>query len=292
MPKRSSGHNSQKDAAMANPLMMKLEQFTSFEPSERQRLNDLLSYPTKTFARGEVIIRAGDKVRNIHLVLTGLATRAKTLASGDVQMMAFLIPGDLCDVEVFILEAMDHDITAISDTTCVLIPADEMEALLTESGRITKAMWWSTMVDSAILREWIVDHGVRDSLERIAHLICEMLIRYRVVGETTDDAFPFPLTQEELAQATGMSPVHVNRMLQELRAEGLIELRNRVLTVLEPKRLMKTGQYEPGYLHLIRTERGDKEIAGRAGDLVRPSPHGIIQGAVDKIKSSFEKPQT
>jgi CRP-like cAMP-binding protein len=274
---------------MANPLTMKLEQFTSFDQEERQQIDSLLSYPTKSFARGDTIIRQGDKVRNIHLVLTGLAARSKTLRSGDVQLMAFLIPGDLCDVEVFILEGMDHDIVAISDTTCVLIPADEIEGLLTKSGRLTKALWWSTMVDSAILREWIVDHGSRDSRERIAHLICEMLIRYRVVGETTDDAIPFLLTQEELAQATGMTPVHVNRILQQLRAERLIELRNKVLTVLEPKKLMEVGQYEPGYLHLIRTERGDTEVATRAGDLVQPSTHGIIEGAVDKIKSAFEK---
>jgi transcriptional regulator with XRE-family HTH domain len=95
-----------------------------------------------------------------------------------------------------------------------------------------------------------------------------MLIRYRVVGETTDDAIPFLLTQEELAQATGMTPVRVNRILQQLRAERLIELRNKVLTVLEPKKLVEAGQYEPGYLHLIRTERGDVEVATRAGDLV------------------------
>jgi CRP-like cAMP-binding protein len=175
---------------MTNPLTMRMEQFTRFEQEDRQRLNELISYPTKAFARGDVIIRMGDKVRNIHLVLTGLAARSKTLANGNVQLMAFLIPGDLCDVEVFVLEAMDHDIIAMTDTTCVLIPADEMERLLTDAGRITKAMWWSTMVDSAILREWIVGHGSRDSRERIAHLICEMLIRYRVVGETTDDAFP------------------------------------------------------------------------------------------------------
>ena len=274
---------------MANPLTMKLEQFTRFEQAERQRLDELLSYPTKTFERGEVIIREGDKVRNIHLVLTGLAARAKTLASGNVQMMAFLIPGDLCDVEVFVLEGLDHDITAITDTTCVLIPADEMERLLTQSGRLTKAMWWSTMVDSAILREWIVDHGSRDARERLAHLICEMLIRYRVVGGTTDDAVPFPLTQEELAQATGMTPVHTNRMLQQLRTEGLIELRNKVLTVLEPKRLMEVAQYEPNYLHLIRTEQGDREVAGRAGDLVPRSDKGIVRVAVDKVKSVFDK---
>jgi CRP-like cAMP-binding protein len=273
---------------MANPLTMKLEQFTRFEQPERQQLDDLLSYPTKTFARGQVILAEGDKVRNVHLVLTGLAARAKTLRSGDVQLMAFLIPGDLCDVEVFILEAMDHDIIAVAETTCVLIPADEMETLLTESGRLTKALWWSTMVDSAILREWIVDHGSRDARERLAHLICEMLIRYRVVGETTDDAISFSLTQEELAQATGMTPSHANRMLQELRTEGLIELRSKVLTVLQPKLLMKVAQYEPSYLHLIRTERGDAEVVGRVGDLVKPSPHAIIHGTVDMIKSAFD----
>lgn len=116
---------------MANPLLMKLEQFTAFESAERMRLDELLNYPTKTYARGKDIISHGDKVDDIHLVLSGLATRSKTLRDGSRQLMAFLVPGDLCDVEVFILEAMDHDIMALSETTCVLIPAAEMEKLLT-----------------------------------------------------------------------------------------------------------------------------------------------------------------
>lgn len=270
---------------MANPLTMKLEQFTSFDPEERQRLDQLLSYPTETFTRGRTIIREGDKVDNIHLVLTGLAARSKTLRSGDRQLMALLVPGDLCDVEVFILEGMDHDITAVSDTTCVLIPAKIIEGLLTESTKLTKALWWSTMTDSAVLREWIVDHGSRDSLERIAHIMCEMLIRYRVVGETTDDSFPFPLTQEELADATGMTTVHVNRMLQQLRSQGLIDLTGRVLTVLDPKGLQRVAKYDSTYLHLIRTERRDPEVSGRAGDLVAASAHGLLHDAAEKVKS-------
>jgi len=270
---------------VANPLTMKLEQFTSFDPEERQRLDQLLSYPTETFTRGRTIIREGDKVDNIHLVLTGLAARSKTLRSGDRQLMALLVPGDLCDVEVFILEGMDHDITAVSDTTCVLIPAKIIEGLLTESTKLTKALWWSTMTDSAVLREWIVDHGSRDSLERIAHIMCEMLIRYRVVGETTDDSFPFPLTQEELADATGMTTVHVNRMLQQLRSQGLIDLTGRVLTVLDPKGLQRVAKYDSTYLHLIRTERRDPEVSGRAGDLVAASAHGLLHDAAEKVKS-------
>jgi CRP-like cAMP-binding protein len=266
---------------------MKLEQFTAFDPEERQRLDQLLSYPTETYSRGRTIIREGEKVDDIHLVLTGLAARSKTLRSGERQFMALLVPGDLCDVEVFVLEGMDHDIMAVTDTTCVLIPAKIMEGLLTESTKLTKALWWSTMTDSAVLREWIVDHGSRDSLERIAHLMCEMLIRYRVIGETTDESIPFPLTQEELADATGMTPVHANRMIQQLRSEGLIELTGRMLTVLDTKGLQRLAKYDSSYLHLIRTERRDPEVSGRAGDLVRASAHGKLHAAAEKVKSVF-----
>jgi CRP-like cAMP-binding protein len=201
--------------------------------------------------------------------------------------MALLVPGDLCDVEVFVLEGMDHDITALTDTTCVLIPAKIIEGLLTESTKLTRALWWSTMSDSAVLREWIVDHGSRDGLERIAHLMCEMLIRYRVVGETTDNSFSFPLTQEQLADATGMTAVHVNRMLQQLRSDGLIELTGRVLTVLDPEGLQRLAKYDSSYLHLIRTERRDAEVSQRAGDLVSASSSGLLHDAAEKVKSVF-----
>ena len=278
-----------KESIMANPLTMKLEQFTRFDPNERQRLNDLLSYPTRSYARGETIIREGEKVDDIHLVLSGLATRSKSLRDGTRQTMAFLLPGDLCDVEVFVLEAMDHDILAVTETTCLLVPAKEMEDLLTESGNVTRAMWWSTMSDSAVLREAIVNHGSRDARERIAHLFCELLIRFRIVGETTDDAFPFPLTQEELAEATGMTPVHVNRVLSQLRSDGLIELKGRVLTVLDPDGLQEIAAYDTSYLHLTRTERRDPEVSDRAGDLVPPTSHGLIQDTIEKVKDTFGK---
>ena len=274
---------------MANPLTMKLEQYVSFDPEERQRLDHLISYPTKTYQRGTTIIREGDKVDDIHLILTGLATRSKTIRSGERQFMAFLVPGDLCDVEVFILEGMDHDITALTETTCVLIPAKVVEQLLTESTKLTRALWWSTMTDSAVLREWIVNHGSRESNERIAHLLCEMLIRYRIIGETTDDSFPFPITQDELADATGMTTVHVNRMIKELRSQGLIELRGKVMTIMDPQGLQRVADYDSTYLHLIRTERRDPEVASRAGDLVAASARGLLHDAAEKMKAVFGK---
>jgi CRP-like cAMP-binding protein len=274
---------------MINPLAMKLEQYTSFDADERRRLDALLAYPIKSYARGEAIISEGDRVGDIYLVLSGLAVRAKTLRSGERQIMALLVPGDLCDVEVFVLEGMDHDIAAVTATTCALIPAEVMEGLLTESTKLTKALWWSTMTDSAVLREWIVDHGSRDALERIAHLICEMLIRFRIVGEAAHDSFPFPLTQEELSQATGLTAVHVNRMLQQLRGDGLIELARGRLTVLDPGRLQETASYDSAYLHLARTERRDKTVSGRAGDLVPPSADKLVHHMLDKHGSALGK---
>ena len=270
---------------MANSLTMKLEQFIRFDQMDRERLDRLLRYPTSSFARGDVIIEEGREVRNIHLLLTGLAARSKILADGRRQIMAFLVPGDLCDVEVFVLRAMDHNIIAMTDTTCVLIPAEVIEGLLTESSNITKALWWGTMVDSGILREWIIDHGRRDAREQIAHLFYEMLIRHRIVAQTTDDSFSFPITQDDLADATGLTPPHVNKTLQDLRGAGLIEFRNKVLTILDTQRLRQAANYESGYLHLNRTEKGDREVADRAGDLVSHSGRNVLGRAVDGVKA-------
>jgi len=270
---------------MANSLTMKLEQFIRFDQDDRRRLDQLLSYPTTTFSRGDVIIEEGREVRNIHLLLAGLAARSKILPDGRRQIMAFLVPGDLCDVEVFVLRAMDHNIIAMTDTTCVLIPAEVIEGLLTESSNITRALWWGTMVDSGILREWIIDHGRRDAREQIAHLFYEMLIRHRIVSEATDDSFPFPITQDDLADATGLTPPHVNKTLQDLRAAGLIEFKNKVLTILDTKRLRRAANYESGYLHLNRTERRDGEVADRAGDLVSQTERNVLGRVVDDAKS-------
>lgn len=261
---------------MHNPLTMKFEQYMAFSDSERLRLNALLRHPQQTYRRGEPILTEGQKVREIHLVLTGLAARSKTLKDGDRQLMAFLVPGDLSDLEVFVLEAMDHDILALTDTVCTVIPAHEIEELLGESSNITRALWWSTMTDSATLREWIVNHGLRAAHERLAHIFCELLVRYRIVGEAQDNSIPFPLSQDDLAQATGMTAVHVNRMLQQLRSEGLIELEGNVLQVLDFELLKEVALFHPSYLHLVRTERNDPAISNRLGDLVLPHQPGLL----------------
>ena len=253
---------------MTNPLTLKLEQFTRLAEDERRQIDELFSGPTQTYAPRETIIADGKHVDEIHLVLSGMAARSKELADGSRQIMAFLIPGDLCDVEVFVLDAMDHDIVAVSQTTCAVVSASRMEETLTKASRLTKALWWSTMTDSAVLRERIIDHGRRDARERLAHLLYEMLVRYRVVGEAADDSFPFAVTQQELADATGLTAVHVNRTLKQLRDDGLVDTRDGRATVLDARRLKRVARFNAAYLHLDRTEGHEGAVADRAGDLV------------------------
>ena len=253
---------------MPNPWTMKMEQFTRFSDEERRLLDELVSERQEMHAPGEDIIREGDHSPDCHVVLSGLACRYKLLPDGDRQIMAFLVPGDLCDAEIFILKTMDHSVGALSPTSTALISGDKMKELLRNGGRLVEALWWGTLTDLAVLRERIVDHGRRDAYERLAHLFYELLVRYRMVGKTTDDELDFPITQADLADATGLTPVHVNRMLQKLRDEKLIQLEGRKLTVLDPERLKEVAGFNASYLHLDRAHDKRDGVADRAGDLV------------------------
>ena len=142
---------------------------------------------------------------------------------------------------------------------------------------MSEALWWGTMTDLAVLRERLVDIGRRDARERVAHLIYEMLVRFRTVGATDDDVMPWPITQDELADATGLTTVHINRTLRQLREEGLVETNRREMKVLDADRLREVSGFNPNYLHLIRTEQRAGKVAERAGYLawsweVRPLP--------------------
>lgn len=253
---------------MRNPWTMKMEQFTRFTEGERRRLDDIITTKQRRHEAHEDIIAEGDHSNYCHVLLTGLACRYKLLPDGERQIMAFLVPGDLCDAEIFILKEMDHAVGTIVPSTTAMIHSDEMRKLLREVSPMSEALWWGTMTDVAVLRERIVDHGRRDATERLAHLLYEMLIRYRIVEETRNDTFDFPVTQADLADATGLTPSHVNRILQRFRDDALIELRSRTLTVVNPQRLKEIGQFNANYLHLDRTVADDPAVADRAGDLL------------------------
>jgi CRP-like cAMP-binding protein len=248
---------------MPNPLLMKLEQFAPLSLHEQEQVTELTCRRRATFPPRSDILREGDHAETIHIVIEGLAARYKNLPDGSRQITAFLIPGDICDLEVFVLGEMDHGIQAISHTVCAVVPAERIKELLTELTSLTRALWWSTMTDSAVLRERIVDHGRRDARERLAHLFCEMLTRYQVVGQAPGDTIPFPLTQEELADATGLTSVHVNRTLRMLRDERLVEIRRGELHILDAAKLKQVAEFDPTYLHL-KNGRAEREHAAAA----------------------------
>lgn len=233
---------------MANLLTRKLEAFGPLPEADRRLLDDVVR-KTRDYGAREDLIREGDTPQDVHLVLEGFACRYKLLADGRRHIMAYLVPGDFCDLHVFILRAMDHTIATLSPCKVVTIPRDRVLEL-TNRPAIARALWWCALVDEATLREWLVNIGARSAERRIAHLLCELLVRLRVVGLADGGAYELPLTQTELADTMGLSNVHVNRVLQHLRAEGLITLKDRQLVVQDVPRLEAFSGFDPNYLHL------------------------------------------
>ena len=233
---------------MAKPLIMKLEQFARLSNGERQVLEDA-TRDVKVFGPRQDIITEDDKPDNVHLILDGWAARYKVLPNGDRPIMAYLIPGDLCDIHVTLLDQMDHSIGTLSPCRVAYIPREKMNRLMDEHGRLARALWWATLVDEAILREWLVNMAHRPADKRLAHFICEMMLRSKAVGLTDDDSFDLPLTQEELGDTMGLSTVHVNRTLQELRGQGLITNKGKRMIVNDVDQLFEFADYNPNYLH-------------------------------------------
>lgn len=196
------------------------------------------------------IIREGDKPNTVHLILEGFACRYKLLPDGSRQIVAYLIPGDFCDLHVFIMREMDHSIASLSPCTVVDIPRATILGLL-EHPTIAQALRWATLVDEAILREWLVSMGRRPAEQRLAHLMCELLVRLRAVG-LAQDGYELPVTQAELADTLGLSGVHVNRSLQSLRITGMIQLRGSSLLIPDVDALMEFSGFSPAYLHLLQ----------------------------------------
>ena len=235
---------------MANPLVRKLEQFAPLSATDRALLERVGGERVRHFAAHTDIICEGDRPRDVNLFLSGWACRYKQLVDGRRQIVAFFLPGDLCDHNVFILRKMDHSIAALTPVKVAELSRDAFERMMRDHPTITQALWWETLVNAAVQREWTVNLGQRNSSERMANLLCELFLRLRGVGLTDEDACDFPIKQSDLASATGMSTVHVNRTLQDLRAGGLLTLKGRRLTIPDLGALMRVGLFNPEYLHM------------------------------------------
>lgn len=230
-------------------LIRKLGTFTELSSEEERALQDAVG-STRSYGAHEDVIREGDMGSGVPVLIAGFACRHKMLPDGRRQIIGYFLPGDMCDARVFILRKMDHTISTLAPTTTCTLAREAILDLTSRYPRITRALWWNTLVEEAIVRQWLVNIGQRTALERLAHLFCEIHVRLQVVGLSTPTGCELPVTQSELADTVALSTVHVNRTLKELRRVGLVSMSSKSLVIHDLPGLRALAMFDPGYLHL------------------------------------------
>ena len=201
------------------------------------------------------VVREHDRQTKSHLLLEGWCGRYITLADGRRQIVALHIPGDFVDLHSFPLQIMDHSVATFTPCRIALAPHDRLRDVTAAHPHLARLLWLSTLIDAAILRQWLVGSGKRSALEQTAHLICELFVRLGLTGRTEGQTFVFPLSQAEMADCLGVSAVHANRVLQELRATGVLAWRGRHVQILNWDRLQAIAEFDPVYLNLLDSPR-------------------------------------
>lgn len=202
------------------------------------------------------LIREGDIPTHCWVIRSGYCVRYKIVGDGGRQILSIHMKGDLIDLQNAILGVADHGVQAITDCDMARIPYDALKKLSDANTVIRDALWYDTLVDGSIHREWVANVGRRDGPQRIAHLLCEFALKMEAVSLGEQLNYELPMTQEELADATGMTPVHVNRMLKELVGRGLIErVTPKSVQIGDWRKLAEAGDFNPAYLHLRAIKR-------------------------------------
>jgi CRP-like cAMP-binding protein len=235
---------------VTSPLVKALSGFATLSFDDEQALARLGRNAVQFVAQRRDLVRDGASCGGVRLILEGWACRYKCLPDGRRQTLGFLIPGDLCDPGLYLLGRMDHGIGAITPVRFAEISRGQMEVLAARSSRLAEALASSVLVTAAIQREWILSIGRRNAREQIAHLLAELFHRLTAIGRAHAAGCEFPLTQNDLADATGLTAVHVNRVLKELRRDDVIHVDHRSLTIPDLAALERVGLFDPAYLHL------------------------------------------
>ena len=236
------------------PLVSKLAYRA--ELSEQDKAAILaLPHSIQVLERNQFIVRERELARYSCVMLRGFSVRFKLVATGERQIVAIHMKGEVVDLQNSLLKVADHSVEMLTAGEIAMIPREEVVRLTQERPGVGYAMWLDTLVDASIFREWIANIGRRDARTRIAHLLCEFSIRLQVAGLGQDNGYELPMTQEQLADATGLTSVHVNRSLKALEQEGLIERPNpRAILIGDWRRLAEAGDFDSTYLHLRADE--------------------------------------
>ncbi len=234
---------------MITAHLKKLRLRTTISPDDERVIRGLVDH-TRQVAAHEMLVRAGEPLNHSILLLDGWLARSKDLPSGERQILELHLPGDFADLHSFTLKRLDHDIVSITESIVGMVPHERLTEVTERHPHLTRVYWLSTNLDAAIAREMALSLGQRSAISRMAHLFCEIHLRLQIVGKASDDTFDFPLTQRELSECLGLTVVHVNRTLQELRRRQVIEAENRHIKILDRRALEAIAEFDPGYLQL------------------------------------------
>ena len=209
-----------------------------------------LPWTRRPYGRDSYLVREGEPTTTCSLLLNGFAFRQKLVSDGSRQIISIHIPGEFLDIQNGLLEVADHNVQCLTRCMIASVPKGPLIDLMGQWPNIQRAIWLDSLLDSSIFREWVVNVGRRNARERIAHLLCELAARLRAANPSGDGVnYDFPLTQEQIADCTGLTAVHTNRTLQGLRRDGLINLSSSRLTILDWDRLAEIGDFNERYLH-------------------------------------------
>ena len=234
-------------------MIRHLESIAELSGADKQAIGTL-PLTLRSVGADEEIVHEGDVPEQCCLLLDGFMHRYKVVPNGERQILSLHLPGEIPDLLSLHLPKMDHSLGTLTPSRIAMIPHGALRDISRAHPGIAEAFWRDTLIDASIFREWIVNVGRRGARERIAHLFCEMFIRSRLIGLAGDGGFELRLTQGEIGEATGLTPVHVNRTLQDLRKSGLIASEGRFLRILDWTGLRRAGGFDAAYLHLKRPE--------------------------------------
>lgn len=235
---------------MVHPFLRKLRHGARLT-KEHEETFLRLTQSTRTIGAREDVVPLGGQPRYLPLVVDGWACRYTTLENGRRQIISLFLPGDLCEPFGVLPRFMDHAIGALTPCVIAQVRTDAIRSVAQLSPRIEEALWWDLLVASAIEREHLVSLGRRSATERLGHLFCELHLRLGMIGLVDGDelSYDMPITQADLGDLLGLSMVHINRSLQELRKTGMISLRGRRLTIHNLEGLRELAFFDDGYLH-------------------------------------------
>jgi CRP-like cAMP-binding protein len=231
----------------------KLRKRTEISAEEERAIRSAVA-ETRRIPANTVAIPAGEELNSSMLLLDGWMARSKDLQSGERQVTELHVAGDFADLHSITLKCLDHDVLTLSECTVALVPHERLKDLTERYPHLARVYWFMTNVDAAIHRELALSLGQRSAISRMAHLFCELHERLHVVGRTNGDSYELPLTQRELSECLGLTVVHANRTLQELRRRGLVEFENRHLSILDRRGLEGVAEFDPAYLYLDKRQ--------------------------------------